>query len=274
MEDTALLTDDEIVALRAASGKPWPAPLLTVPATAEELANAGMRGMRSLMVRRLAGGDAEAPGFRPHEYIARDAAAFAESTDRIGAYVAPASDPTQLGGASITAARSTDGWVIDTVTATGIHALRQTSADEAAKAGLAFVESAYAGTLFTGDDADQLVCAVRFGPDSRNALAVRPHSVTGTVDGAPVTGWLTETCSAGPSTDPLEWHVSIPHPTGRSFRPTGHRVRTGSPILPGHRRRRGGCSGPMTQIRSTDPPNPTIFTGQLNPSVTPAGRCG
>lgn len=189
MEDTALLTDDEIVALCAANGKPWPITLATVPTTSEDLSQAGMRGMRSLMVRRLAGGNAEAPGFRPHEVLARDAATFAEATDRIGAYVAPASDPNQLAGASITAARGADSWVIDTATAAGIHALRRTTVDEAAKTVLALVESAYAGTLFPGDDAGAWVCAVRFGSNSRNALAVRAGKVTGTVDGAPVAEW-------------------------------------------------------------------------------------
>jgi len=189
MEDTALLTDDEIVALCAANGKPWPVALMTVAPTTEDLAKAGVRGMRSLLVRRLAGGDAEAPGFRPHEYIARDAAAFAESTDRIGVYVAPTSDPSQLAGASITAARGTDDWVVDTATAAGIHALRRTTSDEAAKAILTFAESAYAGTLFPEKDASDWICAVRFGPESRNALAIRAGSVSGTVDGAPVTRW-------------------------------------------------------------------------------------
>ncbi|SHU17497.1 Uncharacterised protein [Mycobacteroides abscessus subsp. abscessus] len=189
MEDTALLTDDEIVALCAANGKPWPITLATVPTASDELSQAGMRGMRSLMVRRLAGGNAEAPGFRPHEFLARDAATFVEATDRVGAYVAPASDPTKLAGASVTAARGADAWVIDTATAAGIHALRRTTADEAAKAVLALVESAYAGTLFPGEHTDIWVCAVRFGPNSRNALAVRSGKVTGTVDGAPVTEW-------------------------------------------------------------------------------------
>lgn len=67
--------------------------------------------MRSLMVRRLAGGDAERPGVRPHEMIARDVAAFLDATERVGAIshrrptirgsVAPPSPPLvrpRLGG--------------------------------------------------------------------------------------------------------------------------------------------------------------------------------
>lgn len=189
MEDTALLTDDEIVALCAANGKPWPISLMTVKTTTEELTSAGIRGMRSLLVRRLAGGNAEAPGFRPHEFIARDAAAFAEATERVGAYIAPTADPSMLNGAAITAARTDDGWVIDSATAAGVHALRRATAEGARAAVLALIESAYAGNLFSEEDASKWLCAVRFGPDARNALAVRTGAVTGTVDGAPVTQW-------------------------------------------------------------------------------------
>ncbi|WP_102144544.1 hypothetical protein [Mycobacterium hubeiense] len=187
MDDTALLTDDEIIALCAADGRPWPVGLTTVEATAEELTRAGMRGMRSLMVRRLAHADAEQPGMRPHEMIANDVAAFLDATTRIGAYIAPASDHSVLGGASVTAARTQDGWVVDTATAAGVHALRVASVDEAAAAVVGLAEQAYNGTLFADDE--DWVCVVRYGADAGNVIAVAPGSVTGTADGAPVSSW-------------------------------------------------------------------------------------
>lgn len=190
MEETALLTDDEIVALCAADGRPWPVGLTTVEQTAEELARAGMRGMRSLMVRRLAGGDADQPGVRPHEMIARDVAAFLDATERVGAYMAPASDHSVLGGAAVIAARTPDGWVMDTATAAGVHALRRAGTDEAVNAVLELAQKTYQGTLFDDDtQASQWVCVVRYGADGRNVLTIGAGEVTGVVDGATVGAW-------------------------------------------------------------------------------------
>jgi hypothetical protein len=190
VEDTALLTDDEIVALCAADGRPWPIGLNTVEPSVEELSKAGIRGMRSLMVRRLAGGDAERPGVRPHEMIARDVAAFLDATERVGAYLAPAADHSRLGGASVTAARTDQGWVVDTATAAGVHALRTASTDDAAHAVLELAEKAYRGELFDDDaERSRWVCVVRFGPAGQNAVAVGPDSVTGFIDGRAVEFW-------------------------------------------------------------------------------------
>lgn len=190
MEDTALLTDDEIVALCAADGRPWPLSLTTVEPTIEEFTRAGVRGMRSLLVRRLAGGNAEADGVRPHELIARDVASFLGASERVGAYIAPVSDYSMLAGAAITAARTSDGWVLDTSTAAGVHALRTVSADEAADAVLAFAQSAYSGELFGGSDASApWVCVVRFGRDAQNHIILSPGAASGAVDGVEVTQW-------------------------------------------------------------------------------------
>ncbi|GAS88666.1 hypothetical protein [Mycolicibacterium brisbanense] len=187
MDDTALLTDDEIVALCAADGRPWPIGLSTVAATPEELARAGMRGMRSLMVRRLARADADRPGMRPHEMIADDLAAFLDSEHRVGAYIAPASDHSVLGGASVTAAQTPDGWVVDTTTAAGVHALRPASAEDAAAAVLGLAEHTYDGTAFTEEDERAAwVCVIRDGSD---LIAIGHGSVSGTVDGKPTDRW-------------------------------------------------------------------------------------
>jgi len=190
MEETALLTDDEIVAICAADGRPWPIGLATVEPTVEELARAGMRGMRSLMVRRLAGSDADKPGVRPHAMIARDVAAFLDATDRVGAYIAPASDHSVLGGAAVTAARTPRGWVVDTATAAGVHALRVASSDEATNAVLELAEKAYSGELFANEtEASNWVCVVRYGSEGQNVLTIRPSSVNGVVDSSAVNTW-------------------------------------------------------------------------------------
>ena len=189
MEETALLTDDEIVALCAADGRPWPVGLTTVEPTAEDLARAGARGMRSLMVRRLAGSDADQPGVRPHQLIARDVAAFLDATHRVGAYIAPASDHSVLAGAAVTAARTPDGWVMDTATAAGVHALRAASAEEAAAAVLDLAQKTYSGEVFAArtTEASDWVCVVRLGAE--NVITIGHGSVAGVVDGSPVRTW-------------------------------------------------------------------------------------
>jgi len=189
VEDTALLTDDEIVALCVADGRPWPLSLATVEPTPQDMSRAGVRGMRSLLVRRLAGSDADAPGVRPHEWIARDVSEFIGASERVGAYIAPASDHSQLGGAAVSAARTADGWVLDTTTAAGVHALRSATAEQAADTVLALAESAYSGQLFGDDGAGQWVCVVRFGDQNQNTIALSTGSVTGTIGGAAVTVW-------------------------------------------------------------------------------------
>lgn len=190
MEETALLTDDEIVALCAADGRPWPLGLATVECTVAELSRAGMRGMRSLMVRRLAGSDADKPGVRPHQLIARDVSAFLDATERIGAYIAPADDPGVLGGASVTAARTPDGWVLDTATAAGVHALRTSTAAEAADAVLQLAEKTYRSELFAdSEEASKWICVLRSGPESQHVLTLGPGTATGVVGGAQVDAW-------------------------------------------------------------------------------------
>lgn len=190
MEDAALLTDDEIVALCAADGRPWPLGLATVGDTTEELARAGVRGMRSLLVRRLTGGTADAPGVRPNAMIARDVSAFLDATERVGAYIAPSSNHSVLGGAAVTAAQTDDGWVLDTSTAAGVHTLRNATAKEAADAILALAESAYSGELFEGlDDDAAWVCIIRFGRHGENSIVLGRGTVTGVVDGETVATW-------------------------------------------------------------------------------------
>lgn len=193
MEETALLTDDEIIALCVADGRPWPLGLPTVDTTGEELTRAGMRGMRSLMVRRLAGGNADQPGVRPHELIAQDVAAFLDATVRVGAYLAPAEDHSVLAGASVTAARTTDGWVVDSTTAAGVHALRAATSDEAAAAVIELAEKTYRGEFF-GDEAEAAnwACVVRLGHDTSGSIVLGWRSISGAVNGTAVHEWDTQ----------------------------------------------------------------------------------
>lgn len=165
MDDTVLLTDDEIVALCAIDGRPWPLGLITVEPTPVEVSRAGMRGMRSLLVRQYATqADGAAP--QPNAAIARFVTSFLDSRRRVGAYVAPVTDPATLSGASVTAVQTEDGWVLDSATAAGVHALRSTSAEGVAEAVLALVGPAEEGTLFAGEpDPSRWACVVAVDAD-------------------------------------------------------------------------------------------------------------
>ena len=181
MTGTVLLTDDEIVAVCAVDGRPWPLGLMTVEPTAVEMAKAGMRGMRSLLVRRYAAqGTAETPPVMD-TLVARYVAAFLDTDRRVGAYVAPSSDPVTLGGASVTAVRSGEDWLLDAATAAGVHSLRTVSAEGVVEALLGLVERAEAGQLFSGaDDPTRWVCVAALdsglhvvGGDGATATLVR-----------------------------------------------------------------------------------------------------
>jgi len=182
MDEAALLTDDEIVALCAVVGRPWPVGLITVGATTEEMVAAGRRGMRSLLVRQLASEAADGSGVRPHEILTRDVMGFLDATRRVGVYIAPASDHSVLAGAAVTAAQTSGGWLLDTVTAAGVHALRRASTDESAGAVIELAKQAYSGTLFSSaDDPAAWVCVVRYGQGSTEVIAVGK--------GSPEHGW-------------------------------------------------------------------------------------
>ena len=61
--DTLTLTDDEAVAVAATLAEPWRAPLPTVDRSSrDDLAQAALRGRRSLVVRDLAGSDGTLTG--------------------------------------------------------------------------------------------------------------------------------------------------------------------------------------------------------------------
>lgn len=158
-DDVVLLTDDEVVALCAIGGRAWPLGLITVGSSPEDVTQAGLRGARSLAVRKLMTQSAD--GTRsPEPSLAREVAAFADAADRIAAHIAPAADHNFLAGASVTAARTADDWLLDAATADGVHALRRQSADEAATAIVDFVEAVLDAAR------DGVVCVVRSGQDA------------------------------------------------------------------------------------------------------------
>jgi hypothetical protein len=123
-----LLTDDEVIALAAVLGRPWPTGLATVESAPEALQEAGIRGIRSLAVRGLLTGDPTTEsGFVIHPELEAAVVGFLTAARHIGAYLAPADEPDRLAGASITAASSGSDWWLVSTTAQGVHGIRPAS---------------------------------------------------------------------------------------------------------------------------------------------------
>src|SRR5262245_23982737 len=128
MTNGLLLTDDEVIALAAVAGRPWPTGLATVDSTPEAQRDAGIRGIRSLAVRGLLTDDpAAVPGFVIHPELQSAVVGFLTATRHIGAYLAPIDEPRRLAGASITAAPSGSSWWLVSTTAQGVHGIRSAS---------------------------------------------------------------------------------------------------------------------------------------------------
>lgn len=164
MTEAALLTDDEIVALCAIDGRPWPLGLTTVRSDAAELTQAGMRGMRSLLLRQLATEGSNKAGGQPNALLLGLVSTFLGARRRVGAYIAPRAEPSALAGAAITVALTADGWLMDSTTAGGVHALRRVSADEATTAVADMAEKACSGEIFVGvADPNAWCCVLVYG---------------------------------------------------------------------------------------------------------------
>ncbi|OBY29069.1 hypothetical protein ACT18_25115 [Mycolicibacter kumamotonensis] len=169
MAQGILLTDDEIVGLAALLGRPWPTGLATVTATADELARAGMRGLRSLTIRGILTADTES-GYTAHPGVAAVIETFLAAPRRIGAYIAPASAIETMAGASITAVPVAGIWWIDSATAQGVHGFRQAEADEVLGTITELADQTRDGTLLAGaDDPSAYACVIVYGdgPDQR-----------------------------------------------------------------------------------------------------------
>lgn len=172
MAQGILLTDDEIVALAALLGRPWPTGLPTVAATADELARAGMRGVRSLVIRGILTADAES-GYTAHPGVAAVIETFVQAPRRIGAYIAPAAAVETMAGASITAVPVAGIWWIDSVTAQGVHGFRQAQAEEVLAAITELADQTRDGTLLAGSgDPSAYACVIVYGdlPDERTVV--------------------------------------------------------------------------------------------------------
>lgn len=188
MAQGILLTDDEIVALAALLGRPWPTGLATVAATADELTRAGMRGVRSLTIRGILTADAEF-GYSAHPGVSAVIETFLCAPRRIGAYIAPASAVETMAGASITAVPVAGIWWIDSATAQGVHGFRQAEADEVIEAITDLADQTRDGTLLGGvDDPSAYACVIVYGdgPDQRTVVAAN-SSDGGSWDRGPLT---------------------------------------------------------------------------------------
>lgn len=176
MAQGILLTDDEIVALAAMLGRPWPIGLATAAPTAGELTRAGARGVRSLVIRGIVTVGADS-GYTPHPGIAAIVETFIRAPRRVGAYIAPAAAVDTMAGASITAVPVAGIWWVDSATAQGIHGFRQADRDEVVGAIADLADQTCDGTLLAGvDDPSAYVCVVVHGDDSAKRTVVTNDS--------------------------------------------------------------------------------------------------
>lgn len=163
MDQGLLLTDDEIVAVSALGGTPWPVGLATVGDTAETLRAAALRGVRSLTVRGLLTTRAGSTPCLPPD-LEQAVAAFLQGNTRVGAYLARMDDPEVMAGAAITAAFHNSSWWTDMSTPDGIHAFRPTTGAEARAAVEHFARGIQSGELLkTAPNPSAFGCVIRWG---------------------------------------------------------------------------------------------------------------
>lgn len=173
MEEGILLTDDEVVALSALDGAPWPIGLSTVAGDVAGVRAAALRGVRSLAVRGLLGsGDSHSP--RIVDELASAVRAFLHSRKRVGAYVARISAPESMAGASITAAIEGADWWTEASTSDGIHAIRRTTAAEAHSAIVEFADGIRSAALLSAaPDPSEFGCVIRWGSGEGQSLMIQ-----------------------------------------------------------------------------------------------------
>jgi hypothetical protein len=175
MKAALLLTDDEVVALAAVVGRPWPTGLATVDGTAELLQEAGFRGVRSLAVRGMLVGDpAGESGFVIHPDVETVVSGFLNASSHVGAYIAPIADTDRLAGASITAATTGTDWWLVTTTAQGVHGIRSATRLEVLDAIADLADKTHDGSLLNGaEDPSAFACMIRWDrPDDEYQLVV------------------------------------------------------------------------------------------------------
>lgn len=173
-----LLTDDEIVALCGATRASWPLPLLTVAQDERAVTAAAFRGLRSLLVRKLATATgAGNPAVEPE--LAAIVARAAVASRLVVVHV---SGVEQVGwaGAGVAAFVDDHGLILDVVNATGIHGLQNGDSVQAASTIAAFIRSRFdpAGEVTPSADGCIVIAASGHEPVYR----IRPGLVeVGTV---------------------------------------------------------------------------------------------
>ncbi|XUV47565.1 hypothetical protein ACRDU6_04080 [Mycolicibacterium sp. ELW1] len=175
-----MLTDDEVIALAAINNQMWPTGLTTVPPKPDAMRDAGMRGIRSLMVRGLINPESGPEGgYRVDPELDSVVTGFLGGAKRIGAYLAPARELNRLAGASITAAGAGSQWWLATATAGGIHNIRPSGRLEIIDALAELAEKTYDGTLLA-DTTDPSVysCVIRFGVGDDDKIVVSGNGGT------------------------------------------------------------------------------------------------
>jgi hypothetical protein len=146
-----LLTDDEIVALSVNVGKAWPLSLPTIPT--KDLPNlqaSNNRGIRSLAVRGLAT-VAPQDGLTMDHGLLDLASRAIGASEYLAAYVANQESPGVPAGSSVTVYFAQGGGpaVVDSVTVSGVHALRAESPADGRAAVEGFAENAFRGKTLT-----------------------------------------------------------------------------------------------------------------------------
>ncbi|NDJ91776.1 hypothetical protein [Mycolicibacter kumamotonensis] len=180
MAQGILLTDDEVVALAALLGRPWPTGLATVATTAQELSQAGKRGVRSLIIRGIVTADAES-GYTTHPGVSAVIETFVNASQRIGGYIARSAALETMAGASLTAVPVAGIWWIDAATAQGVHGFRQAEAEEVLAAIAELADHTRDGTLLSGvDDAAEYAFVIVYGDGPEQRIVVPANSSDGT----------------------------------------------------------------------------------------------
>lgn len=139
-----LLTDDEVASVAIQFGIAWQYPLPTIENDQTALLNAGARGARSLIARGLANSDGKS--LTIDEAASTLVTKVGGATRSVVAYVAPRSNSSSLSGSSIylyQGSNESETDVLDLVSASGIHDLRESTHAEAVAVFLAAMENAF-----------------------------------------------------------------------------------------------------------------------------------
>ncbi|GAA4076042.1 hypothetical protein ACFFOS_17210 [Nocardioides kongjuensis] len=166
-----LLTDDEVVALAADRESFWPGALPTVPMVRpDDAIRAVLRGQRSLRVRDLL---SEAGESTPQLVELRDSVLDAEG--RIAVYLCDEAFDRVSWDISADLYWYAPGWLVETTTAAGIHAFRQSSRAEATELLVGLTSAALSG------GGGERLCVALVTERESKAVVVSAGTITGYV---------------------------------------------------------------------------------------------